>query len=304
MRSVGAERSIAASINSDPAMAILPQLAGQAVVTRVAYSVGEKYHWGSLIGAVSGRPYFGLPSPLPLYRDLVVNDRGDDVRALQRSLSEVGYSVEVDGVIGRETMDAVEAVFEASGFELEDPGAIPHTQLVGVEADGLEVTEIAEVGSRLTDDDSLVKLKSERKFVSFYADAVYAASLRAGQRMRVQTKMKTVEAVIAWIGPYGEKDASRPSGHEIRLVAEGDEIREHADGTAAVVAKVEEPVPTLAVPLSAIRQDSSGAYVELETRSASGLKVERRSVEILRTSEGWAAISGSGLTAGDKVDAG
>src|SRR6185312_9064612 len=107
-----------------------------AVVTRAAYSVGDTYQWGSLIGVVSGQPLFGLPAPLPLYRDLTLNDDGDDVKALQRSLTASGHSVDIDGVVGRETLEAVRAVFNAFDFDLAEPAVIPHHQLIGVGADG------------------------------------------------------------------------------------------------------------------------------------------------------------------------
>jgi hypothetical protein len=303
-RPVGTQPSIAATINSAAPISLVPTVEEPAVVTRAAYSVGDTYQWGSLIGVVSGQPLFGLPAPLPLYRDLTLNDDGDDVKALQRSLTASGHSVDIDGVVGRETLEAVRAVFNAFDFDLAEPAVIPHHQLIGVGADGLDVVQIAEVGTRLGPDEAMIKLRAPRKFVTFFADAVHASSLSVGQGMRIQASMKSYEAAVTWVGPPGEKDANRPAGHEVRLETAGLELSPLVDGTSVTVSPLEEIVPTLAVPLSAIRQDSRGAYVEVQNRASGNKEFVRLSVEVLRTSEGWAAVLADGLAAGDKVAVG
>lgn len=79
-------------IKSGPAVPIQIDLEGQEpIVVRQTLQAGEALKWGDLAGVVSGKPYFVLPGPLPLYRDLSLGDEGDDVSALQRALMRVGY---------------------------------------------------------------------------------------------------------------------------------------------------------------------------------------------------------------------
>ena len=61
------------------------------------------------------------PSPTPVvYTALYVNDRGEDVRRLQRALTEQGYlNDKIDGIFGQKTRRAVEAFQQANGLTVD-----------------------------------------------------------------------------------------------------------------------------------------------------------------------------------------
>ena len=61
------------------------------------------------------------PAPTPVqYTALYVGDRGEDVRRLQRALTEQGYlNDKIDGIFGQKTRRAVEAFQQANGLTVD-----------------------------------------------------------------------------------------------------------------------------------------------------------------------------------------
>ncbi|MCP1412586.1 ABC transporter permease [Paenarthrobacter sp. A20] len=127
-------------IKAGPAVPIQIDLEAQEpIVVRQTLQAGETLKWGDLAGVVSGKPYFVLPDPLPLYRDLSRGDEGDDVLALQRALMQMGYPSPENGHMDSATMEAASSFFASEGFTLSsgrmpteqsqqvEPGATPET---------------------------------------------------------------------------------------------------------------------------------------------------------------------------------
>jgi hypothetical protein len=90
---------------------------------------------GDLVALVAGVPYFVLTGPLPLYRDLRADDRGDDVIALQRALNTTGADIEESGSIDWATLDAVSGLFDEHDLVL--PEAVKEKVIPIKEGDAL-----------------------------------------------------------------------------------------------------------------------------------------------------------------------
>ncbi|RUR01106.1 peptidoglycan-binding domain-containing protein [Labedella endophytica] len=88
---------------------------GDGRVTRFACAAGDSIRSGESLLAIDGSPVLTLSTRVPLWRDLVEEDTGDDVRALQQELARLGEPVTVDGILGTETLDALERRFRAIG---------------------------------------------------------------------------------------------------------------------------------------------------------------------------------------------
>jgi hypothetical protein len=58
---------------------------------------GEPIGSGDVVALVDDGPVLALALPSPLWRDLAVGDRGEDVQALQEVLVGLGYEVPVSG---------------------------------------------------------------------------------------------------------------------------------------------------------------------------------------------------------------
>ncbi|MBT2533958.1 hypothetical protein J7E83_17875 [Arthrobacter sp. ISL-48] len=310
------------------------------VVVRQSLTPGARVEPGSLAGVVSGRPYFLLSGPLPLYRDLVLNDSGDDVLALQKSLATLGYYVELTSVVDRLTMNAISDIFAAADFELpkqltkSDTEAappssaakteqktenlpkpatpyIPFRQLLLMpEGSGL-VTSSAPIGAEVDVEKPLLTLRTTSSYVEFVAEVSQADQLKIGQKLTARVGPKEFPAVVDKIGNFQEgKDGTLPGKPVALTPAEAGDLDLPVDQPATIqtIGQVEE---ALSVPLIAVREDGSGHFVtkrsETREREPDGAGAEksppsevRVSVSILRSGGGYVAISGD-LHPGDQV---
>jgi hypothetical protein len=106
---------------------------GPGKVTSFACAGGSTVRSGETPFSLDGNPKLALATAIPLWRDLPRGTRGDDVRAFQDELSRLGFSLEADGVVGRNTIDAAEAVFARIGATLES-GVVSVGSLVWIPA--------------------------------------------------------------------------------------------------------------------------------------------------------------------------
>lgn len=98
------------------------------MVTDVLARVSEPLEYGDVIAEVAGRPIIVLRGDFDLYRDLVGGSEGADVEQLQQALINLGYQIDLYGVLGPETQRAIEQLFNDRGFE-PLPG-VPSADLV------------------------------------------------------------------------------------------------------------------------------------------------------------------------------
>lgn len=306
---------------------------GRLVVVRRTLEPGDIADGGTLAGVVSGAPYFLLPGPLPLYRDLRAGDAGDDVALLQRALAAVGFSVRDTGTVDTRTVRAVRRMFDRAGFALplqervssegvEPPRTadgtppptrsptptpmpapptvelLPHVQLLALPGGVATVVASAQVSTVLGPDVPLLTVRTGESTVEFTADVVDAESIRVGTQLTVRTGVGEQVGAVTDIGPFREATAESTAG---RTVVVSVELPGELDGgaTVTVVAAGAEDAPDLAVPMTALRQDGAGSYVQIRD-SAAETGTRRVPVEIVRTGGGYAAVRGE-VSEGDEV---
>jgi peptidoglycan hydrolase-like protein with peptidoglycan-binding domain len=110
--------------------------------------------------AIDGRPVLTLATRIPLWRDLAEKDTGDDVRALQQELARLGEPVVEDGVLGRETLDALERRFGALG-DRSDLDGVSATRILWIPAPTVAVDDCSVgTGATVTAGDPVADLSS------------------------------------------------------------------------------------------------------------------------------------------------
>ncbi len=102
-----------------------PRDASLVVVTDQRSVPGGTLKAGDVVTVLNGRPIFAMVGTFPFYRDLALGMEGPDVAQLQRSLTVAGYPIDDDGRFGRQTMRAVESLYEAADHNLVLPPPAP-----------------------------------------------------------------------------------------------------------------------------------------------------------------------------------
>lgn len=75
-------------------------------ITNSSCAPGQDLTSGSTTWAVDGARVVNLATTVPLWRDLARGDQGEDVAAVQTELERLGIPLAVDGVLGRDTLNA------------------------------------------------------------------------------------------------------------------------------------------------------------------------------------------------------
>lgn len=88
-------------------------------VTAFSCAHGATVSSGGTPLSLDGTPKLALATGIPLWRDLSLETRGDDVRAFQDELSRLGFSLTTDGVMGRNTLEAAKTAFARIGVTQE-----------------------------------------------------------------------------------------------------------------------------------------------------------------------------------------
>ncbi|WP_415116145.1 hypothetical protein [Microbacterium sp.] len=272
---------------------------GVAVVSRVTASVGSPLNWGDVVGEVSGRPRLAVPASIPLYRDIAVGDVGADVEAMESFLAALGYDVYVDHEFEEHSLWAVEAWYEARGYEL-DGSAVVIGELIGTPHGGETVASVAPVGTRLGGETPLVEIETTPPVVVARATVIQAQELQPGQPVRLSFGAGApAETVIASVGaPVA--DESGAIGVDVTVTIPAALAADAAAGRPALVEDVTAAEPTLAVPVIAIRQEGAVSYVLVDAGADDPAR--RVDVRVMAQASGWAALAPTdALTEGDLV---
>jgi len=97
---------------------------------------------GSSPLVLDDRPMLALATAAPLWRDLDVGSRGQDVTDLQTELARLGHAVSVDGVYGPGTRAAVRAVLAGHGV-VRPSGALASSDVMWLPAPEVTVATCA-----------------------------------------------------------------------------------------------------------------------------------------------------------------
>ncbi|MGV8883494.1 MAG: hypothetical protein ACOH19_15200 [Rhodoglobus sp.] len=89
-------------------------------ITQFSCQPGEEVVSGSTWISVDGAPILTLATSVPLWRDLQLGDAGPDVLSLQNELIRLGKPLAADGVLGNESMIAMQDLFDSLGDSLNE----------------------------------------------------------------------------------------------------------------------------------------------------------------------------------------
>ncbi|NYD67354.1 peptidoglycan-binding domain-containing protein [Agromyces atrinae] len=124
------ERSVELVIGASESVELTTAMSGR--VTSARCTVGSELRSGESTFSIDGVPLVNLATRLPLWRDLRVGDRGDDVQAVQDELVRLGAPIVADGLLGEASVRAL-AQLADSPSNLSD-GVIRASQIVWLPA--------------------------------------------------------------------------------------------------------------------------------------------------------------------------
>lgn len=268
----------------------------RAVVSRMAVAAGDTLKYGSLIGEVSGRPVFAWPSSVPLFRDIVVGARGSDVKAVQQSLADMGYSVTVDGVFGAGSLATLQLLYREAGYELPFVASgvrgLSWRELIGVPTGDGVVQAAAPVGSLLGAEAPLMTIRTTPPALEAQATAVEVGRLAAGAEVGVEVAgAAPVLSTVVALGAFATNEDTGASGYPVRIALPADVAIDAS--TPVQIRPWGEPQPSLAVPTSAIRQEGSASFVLVRGKKAAEGEApahERIDIAVVAQADGWVSI--------------
>jgi len=114
-RSDADERQVQLALDTGAPRAVVTTRSG--TVTASSCTTGGVLRSGVEIARIDDVPVIAMATGTPLYRDLAVDDRGDDVRGLQQELARLGVPLTADGIVGAGTLRAVRTFLRTHGFE-------------------------------------------------------------------------------------------------------------------------------------------------------------------------------------------
>lgn len=284
--------TLAGVVRQGDSLALLTSvISAPAVVVRTAVSPGDELAFGQMVGVVSGKPYFVLPTPLPLYRELTRGDEGDDVLAFQIALAKAGLAVDPTGEVDYDTYLAVDRLFADASAELNWYQPLPTSQFLALPTATSTVISRAEVGETISADNPLVTVRAQPTHVTFRADVVTVTGLSEGTEVTISGTGGEFVGTIVSIGEFTKATENTPPGREVVVTSADPFLQEIAESTPVTVRMGAEDTPSLSVPLSAVRTDSKGDYVLVPRAGSKTVDLVRVAVTITGNDGGWAAIA-------------
>jgi hypothetical protein len=156
------ERQVQLALDTGAPRAVVTSRTG--TVTTSTCSTGAPVRSGDVLAGIDGQAVIALASDEPLWRDLELGDRGDDVSGLQRELTRLGAGLSVDGVVGPGTLRAAQQFLVDRGAERDDlpDDVVPRDPFAWVPAtENTVLACVAVVGAAVGADGVLVELPAE-----------------------------------------------------------------------------------------------------------------------------------------------
>ena len=246
---------------------------GLDIVTAHAKTPGDTMSYGSLVAEISGRPVVALPVSVPLYRDLMKGDKGEDVRALEQVLIDLGLrSGSPTGVFDGATITATRALFTAHGYDLPTEGRtyyLPLSWTLGLQGSPVRVVEALPVGSTVDGEHPVAKIAQGATTVQSRVDMLQARVFIQDASVNIVVSGGAPFAgTVASVSEFKEAGASVPAGYDITINVSDEVAAGLVAGMSATVSDTDTVELGLAVPLTAIRRDDVGTYVLVTDQSS------------------------------------
>jgi hypothetical protein len=241
------QRRVDVSFDSGEAVTLTAPVGG--VLTRQPCTTAGTLTSGSVVAHVDERPLLGLHTRVPLYRDLQVGDRGDDVRAVQDELSRLGRPVDGDGRLGPRTARVVTALLREAGAELpEAPGVLSRDQVVWLPRPTTATTTCTALGATLAPGDTLASAPAP------------VTAVRLSTRPRDLAPGDRDLEVLGVTGPLTDESGSTDPDF-LAALASANGVHELADDDEVpATLRLREPLAVLQVPAAALAEpDATGA---------------------------------------------
>ena len=104
---------------------------------------------------IDGIPLISLHTEVPLFRDLVYGDKGDDIQALQNELARLGYKTSLSGTFDWNTWNAWRTLYALAGGTAHN-GVFDHNLILWISTDNMSSTGCAaELGASVTADSDM-----------------------------------------------------------------------------------------------------------------------------------------------------
>lgn len=271
------------------------------VITADPPKVGETIRAGDVIAEISGRPVLAFPRAVPLYRDLSVGDKGNDVKQLETILAERGLLGEQpDSRATERTRKAVNELLSEAGHAELPEGLVLKLADTVVIPDGAKVMAAAEVGDQLDAEHPLATIETRGSVVTARADVLSAAFLEPGSPVTLTNVRGTAaEAKVESKSAFQEATSDHPAGYDV-VIAPPEGLDLEVGGAVVVsVAATGEPQP--AVPLSALRHEGAQTYVLAVPDAGQTTQPNRVDVVVGSQSDGFAILRDSSLPEGTLV---
>jgi len=235
-------RKVQVSFVSGEPVSVATPIGG--VLTRQPCTPGGTLDSGTVVAHVDERPLLGLSTSVPLYRDLQLDDRGADVRALQDELTRLGQPVASDGRLGPGTARAVAALLRATDITRpEAPLVLPLDGIVRLPRAATPVSSCTGLGGALEAGGELAAAPA--------AVTAVRLSSRPGDLAPGARDLTVLDVT----GPLTDETTSSDPGFLAALAgAEGfDELVAAGDDAVPATLALHDPVPVLQVPAAAVR---------------------------------------------------
>ncbi|AOY72546.1 hypothetical protein ARZXY2_3022 [Arthrobacter sp. ZXY-2] len=305
-KSLAASIVVSATMTAGPSVSLrasIPKGADRAVVTAVYVDTGATVAPGSLIAAVSGRPVIVMSTDVPLYRDLLEGDRGPDVLGLQKWLQGMGYWPDATGIFDQRTENAVKNFYrdlQLTAPTSEDKKVVFRwREFVQIPGNTGTIMTLVRPGDVLAEDLILGIVQTAPDMVVGRATIDQADALVVGKQVDLEAEGYLAKGTIQSIGSFSEGDPEKgvvPGMDVVSTVpVEGTPPK---PGQSVSIKVHEAAIESLAVPLTAVKQDDRGPYVILSGAQGQGQSSptpERVDITVTEQRDGWVAIEETSL---------
>lgn len=128
-------------------------------ITSFSCLAGDSILSGKTNLSINGQAILNLSTSVPLWRDISLGARGDDIASLQIELARLGYNLESDGIVGSSTLTAVTDLFHELGDDAFATGTIPNDRILWLpEPETTVATCTAAIGADISDGDEIAAL--------------------------------------------------------------------------------------------------------------------------------------------------